>query len=107
MNAKFLGVIQGFAIWVIFLSFSCAAPEGPVISDVSDNHSTYPNSQIPEFEKLEATLSISRYVAQNMQWPYDPIPAWNKTWHWHQCERDLYLTLGTGLYATRLLLSGL
>jgi Domain of unknown function (DUF5060) len=45
----------------------------PSIYSVTDNRSSYPNSQIPRYEKLEITFQLNT-AAQNLQMPYDPSP---------------------------------
>lgn len=44
------------------------------IAEISDNSATYPNSQIPKYEKFEVTFKINNTVAKNLQMPYDPNP---------------------------------
>ena len=51
--------------------FSFAA--APAISNITDNRASFPNSQIPQYEKYEITFSLAS-TAQNPQLPYDPSP---------------------------------
>ncbi len=44
------------------------------ISNISDNRSSYTNSMVPKYEKLEISFNINNTVATNFQWPYDPNP---------------------------------
>lgn len=44
------------------------------ISGISDNSSSYANSQIPKYSKYEVTFSVNNTVATNLQLPYDPSP---------------------------------
>ena len=46
---------------------------GPAIGPIATNLTDYPNGKIPRYEKLELTFDIDT-VAENLQWPYDPVP---------------------------------
>ncbi|MEI9813413.1 MAG: Ig-like domain-containing protein [Acidobacteriota bacterium] len=51
------------------------AAAGPLsISSITDNRTSYANSQIPKFSKLELTFQINNTVATNFQMPYDANP---------------------------------
>src|SRR4029079_1922745 len=51
--------------------FSHAA-NGPIFN-ITDNASSYPNSQIPKYEKFEITFEATT-PAKHMFYPYDPSP---------------------------------
>src|SRR5688572_10114413 len=59
---------------VVAAFFSChpvvSAQSALIISSVSDNRSSYANSQVPTYEKLEITSQISNIQATNLQFPY-------------------------------------
>ena len=63
------------AFLVVFFGFyvpSVSAQTGLSISNISDNKSSYPNSQIPKYEKFEITFQIQNTVAQNLNFAYEP-----------------------------------
>jgi chitodextrinase len=50
-------------------------PQGSLsVANVADNRSSYANSQVPKYSKLEVSFQISNTVATNFQLPYDPAP---------------------------------
>jgi len=50
-----------------------AVSGGPAISGIATNVSQYPGSQVPKYEKFEATFDVAT-VSQNLQFPYDENP---------------------------------
>ncbi len=44
------------------------------IASVTDNASSYPNSQVPKYEKYEINFQVNNSVAKNFQMPYDANP---------------------------------
>ncbi|MDD2823348.1 MAG: PQQ-binding-like beta-propeller repeat protein [Candidatus Daviesbacteria bacterium] len=56
------------------LTVTGLAGGGPQIGNISDNISTYTNSQVPKYEKFESTFQINNTVATNLQMPYDETP---------------------------------
>ena len=44
------------------------------IASISHNAASYPNSQIPAYEKFEITFNVQNMAAINPQLPYDPNP---------------------------------
>ena len=44
------------------------------IIEILDNRDSYPDSQIPAYEKFELTFQIQDSIAHNFQFPYDPSP---------------------------------
>ena len=51
-----------------------AAPlAAPAIRNISDNQASYPNSQVPTYQKLELTFQVDTSAA-NVQMPFDPNP---------------------------------
>ncbi len=52
-----------------------SAPQQPpsVVSNLSDNISSFPNGQVPRYSKLELTFNVDTPAA-NPQFPFDPSP---------------------------------
>ncbi len=46
---------------------------GPFIRDITTNADSYPNGEIPRYQKLELTFQVET-LARNLQLPYDPAP---------------------------------
>jgi uncharacterized repeat protein (TIGR01451 family) len=55
------------------ISVSFVAASTLEIRDITTNLSAYPDSQVPEYEKLEISFQIDT-EAKNLQFPYDPTP---------------------------------
>lgn len=70
LKSKFLLIVS---LACIFLSLPQIILAAPTISNVTDNRSTYTNSEIPKFSKFELTFDIST-IATQLQHPYDPTP---------------------------------
>jgi hypothetical protein len=51
-----------------------SSQESLIITSIKDNTAEYPESRIPQFDKLEITFQIENTVAGNFQFPYDPNP---------------------------------
>ena len=61
--------------WVEFTNHLIVSAQTPLqITSISDNRSTYQNSNIPLYEKLEISFQVNGSSATNLQWPYDPNP---------------------------------
>ena len=56
------------------MGFSTQVQAAPSISNITDNRNSYPNSQVPKFEKLEITFEIGSTNATNFFFPFDPNP---------------------------------
>jgi hypothetical protein len=73
------GLVFSLILLIYFLFYpppeqTNSASSKLAISDISDNHTDYPNNQIPKFEKIEITFQIKNTVAGNFQIPYDSDP---------------------------------
>ena len=44
------------------------------IASIADNRLSYPNGQVPAYEKLEITFQVEGSLASNVFMPYDPAP---------------------------------
>lgn len=49
-------------------------PDSPSFALIADNSASFPNSQVPQYEKFEITFQLTNTVASNPQFPYDETP---------------------------------
>lgn len=68
-----MGLIQPSTGWGQGSSEGNSALTGVRIHDVTTNLADYPNSQVPRYDKFEATFQVDT-VAENLQLPYDAAP---------------------------------
>ncbi|MBI2596055.1 DUF5060 domain-containing protein [Candidatus Daviesbacteria bacterium] len=87
LSIPILLAIVGVIVFLLFSSsasfknklFSSLFPKLPgfaatgAISNITDNSASYPNGQIPKYEKYEVTFDVATN-ASNPQLPYDPAP---------------------------------
>jgi hypothetical protein len=73
-----LGRLLRISTLVVLLALtpglSTRVQAAPSISNITDNRDSYPNSQVPRFEKLEITFDIGSTTATNFFFPFDPNP---------------------------------
>lgn len=67
------GVVDGIDYTTWLYHFGEEASQDQVVSDVTDNTSSYPESQVPKYGKLEVTFNVAT-PAVDMHHPYDPAP---------------------------------
>ena len=81
-------ILEPFVVWIGFSSQKLPASQSiylPLIirsnqssklsiTSITDNRADFPTNQAQKFEKFEITFRIENSLAQNPQFPYDPLP---------------------------------
>lgn len=66
-----------FFVLCAFLGVPQLAHAAPSVSILSDNLSSYTNSQVPQYEKFEVTFNVTNTVAKNLNFSYAPYTSTN------------------------------